>query len=243
MTTLLQVDASPRPGRAGIHLHGSRSRRLTHHFVSAWHEARPNDPVIYRDVGVSPPAPVSVQWIAAAYGSGARQRSGTDAVLAESDTLVDEVIAADVLVLGVPLYNFGMPAGFKAWIDNIVRVDRTVAFDPNRPDDPYLPLLNDRPRTAVLLSSRGGHGFDPGGPMAHSNHLDANLRTALGFIGITELHVIAIEHEEEGGEALARSTRDALARVDALVGRLTAAGQLNQAAAQPHPGVPHSAHG
>ncbi|MFP5307044.1 MAG: FMN-dependent NADH-azoreductase [Gammaproteobacteria bacterium] len=220
MTTLLQLDASPRPGRAGVHRHGSQTRRLTDHFVSCWRARASDTRVIYRDVGVRPPAPVDARWIEAAFGREERYLPWMDAVLAESDALIDEVEAADVLVLGVPLYNFGMPAGFKAWIDNIVRIGRTFGFDPSRPEEPYVPLLRDRPRKAVLLSSRGGHGFDPGGAAAQMNHLDSHLRTVLGFIGIDELHVVAIEHEEDGGEALAASVGAALERVDALVERL-----------------------
>ena len=62
-------------------------------------------------------------------------------VLAESDTLVDELLAADVIVAGVPMYNFGVPAQFKAYIDNIVRVGRTFRFDRSREGEPYWPMV------------------------------------------------------------------------------------------------------
>ena len=141
-------------------------------------------------------------------------------MLAESDRLVDEVIQADVLVLGVPLYNYSYPAAFKAWIDQIVRVERTIYFDPANIDHPVGPLLNDRPRHAVILSSRGGFGLGAGGPLAHLNHLEASVRTALELIGIAHFHEIAIEYQEEGGERLDASVRDALAEVERLVARL-----------------------
>ena len=141
-------------------------------------------------------------------------------VLAESDSLVDEVIQADVLVLGVPLYNYSYPAAFKAWIDQIVRVERTIYFDPANIDHPVGPLLNDRPRHAVILSSRGGFGLGAGGPLAHMNHLEASVRTALELIGIEHFHEIAIEYQEEGGERLDASVRNALAEVERLVARL-----------------------
>ena len=86
------------------------------------------------------------------------------------------------------------------------------------------PLLNDRPRHAVILSSRGGHGLGAGGPLAHMNHLEASVRTALGLIGIEYFHEVAIEYQEEGGERLQRSIRDALAEVESLVGRLQSTG-------------------
>ncbi len=82
--------------------------------------------------------------------------------LAESDQLVDELIAADVLVIGTPLYNFGMPAALKAWIDQIVRPGRTVEVDESKLPDPYVPLLADRPRHAVIPAP-AAHRLCPAG--------------------------------------------------------------------------------
>jgi FMN-dependent NADH-azoreductase len=116
----------------------------------------------------------------------------------------------------MPMYNFGMPSTLKAWVDNIVRIALTFDVDPAR-DDPYIGLLADRPRRAVILTSRGAHGFDGDGAMAAMNHADTALRDVLGFIGITDVEVVAIEHEEEGGEALTQSTAQALRRINVLV--------------------------
>ncbi|WP_111495252.1 FMN-dependent NADH-azoreductase [Marinobacter bohaiensis] len=220
MTRILHLDASARPGRSGTHEHGSHSRRLTHRFVSRWLAARPQDAVTYRDVGAEPPTPVSGEWIEAAFASPEKYQPWMDDVLAESDALIDEVIGADVLVLGVPLYNFSMPSAFKAWIDNIVRVRRTVDFDPDNHDEPFTPLLADRPRKVILLSSRGGHQQDPGGRFAHMNHLESSVRTALDFIGLTDVQNTAIEYQEAGGELLAASIRAAEDWVDARVREL-----------------------
>jgi len=117
-------------------------------------------------------------------------------------------------------WPFGMPAALKAWIDQVVRPGRTVDVDESNPLDPYAPRLADRPRHAVILTARGGVGFDVGGEMAHMNHLEPNLITALGFIGITRVHQIAIEGQEVGGELLAESVKQALGKVDALVAEL-----------------------
>ncbi len=226
MTRLLHLDASPRPGRAGTHDHGSHTRRLTHHFVSRWRTLEPDAEIVYRDIGANPPPLTSVEWIEAAFTPAENRSESMQSVLAESDTLASEVEQADILVLGVPMYNFGPPAAFKAWVDNIVRLGRTVDYDPQYGDHPYLPLTHyiplmaDRPRHAVLLSSRGDHGFDPGGRLGELNHMEPGARTALQFIGIGGFHSIAIEHQEEGGEALAASTESALARIDRLVEQL-----------------------
>lgn len=220
MPHLLHLDASARPGLAGKDLHGSHSRNLSQRFVSQWLARRAQDSVTYRDIGQNPPTIIDHDWIAAAFTADEQREPWMHDTLQESELLIDELLAADVLVIGTPLYNFSMPAALKAWIDQIVRTDRTVAFDASNPLDPYLPLLADRPRHAVILTARGGVGFDAGGQMAHMNHLESSLITALGFIGITRVHQIAIEGQEVGGELLAASVAQALSQVDALVERL-----------------------
>jgi FMN-dependent NADH-azoreductase len=215
-TQLLHIDSSARPGRAGEHPHGSHSRRLSHAFVSRWQAARPGDAVVYRDLALSPPVPVQHEWIPAAFTPESQRTPAQQAVLAESDALVRELQAADVLVVGLPMYNFGMPAPLKAWVDGIVRIGLTFGFEPGR-DNPYIPMLADRPRRAILLTSRGGQGFNLGGALASMNHADTALRDVLAFIGITDVHTVAVEHEEEGGEALAASVKQALRAVDTVV--------------------------
>ncbi|NKQ10966.1 FMN-dependent NADH-azoreductase [Pseudomonas sp. SST3] len=220
MTHLLHLDASARPGLAGKDAHGSHSRNISQRFVSQWLSRRAQDSVSYRDIGQNPPSFVSHDWIAAAFTPEERREPWMKEALAESDQLVDELIAADVLVIGTPLYNFGMPAALKAWIDQVVRLGRTIGFDESIQPDPYVPMLADRPRHAVILTARGGIGFGPGGEMAHMNHLEPSLATALGFIGITRMHQIAIEGQELGGELLATSVAQAQRQVDALVAEL-----------------------
>lgn len=213
---LLHIDSSARPGRAGEHPHGSHSRRLSHAFVTRWLAAHPGDAVVYRDLAAAPPTPVQHAWIPAAFTPAAQRLPAQHAALEESDALVRELQQADVVVIGMPMYNFGMPSTLKAWVDAIVRIALTFDMDPARAD-PYIGLLADRPRRAVILTARGAHGFDAGGDQAAMNHADTALRDVLGFIGITDVELVAIEHEEEGGEALTQSTRQALRRIDALV--------------------------
>lgn len=227
MTYLLHLDASARPGLAGKDNHGSHSRNLTHRFVSQWQSRGAQDSINYRDIGQNPPSFIDHDWIASAFTPEDRQEAWMKDALAESDLLVDELVTADVLVIGTPLYNFGMPAALKAWIDQVVRLGRTVGIDEPKHPDPYVPLLGDRPRHAVILTARGGIGFGPGGEMAHMNHLEPNLVTALNFIGITHIHQIAIEGQETGGDVLAASVAQALRQVDVLVAELQAALDAN----------------
>lgn len=228
MPHILHLDASARPGLAGKDQHGSHSRNLSHRFASQWLARRAQDSLTYRDIGQNPPSIIDHDWIAASFTPEEQREPWMRETLAESDQLVDELLAADVLVLGTPLYNFGMPAALKAWIDQIVRPGRTVDIDDSNPLDPYVPMLADRPRHAVILTARGGIGFDVGGAMAHMNHLEPNLITALGFIGITRVHQIAIEGQEVGGELLAESVAQGLNKVDALVAQLQRALQANR---------------
>lgn len=220
MPHLLHLDASARAGRSNEQTHGSHTRRLSARFVDTWKTLRPDDPVTYRDIGLSPPSPVSGDWIHAAFTPVAQREPWMREVLSESDRLIDELLAADVIVAGVPMYNFGVPAGFKAYIDNIVRVGRTFGFDRARPGVPYWPLLADMGKQLVVLSARGDHGYAPGERIEAMNHVEPSIRTTFGYIGIDRMHAVAVEYDEFGGDRLARSLRDAESRVDQLATRL-----------------------
>jgi FMN-dependent NADH-azoreductase len=190
--------------------------------MERWTAARPGDRVIRRDVGLEPPPPVTGAWIHAAFTRPDARTDEMHETLRLSDQLTDELIAADLIVAGVPLYNFGVPAQMKAYIDNIVRVGRTFGFDRSRPGEPYWPLLTPYGKTLVVLSSRGDFGYGPDERIAHMNHAEPHLRTAFGYIGITDLRGVAIEYDEFADERLARSIAEAEAGVDALVDRLLA---------------------
>lgn len=235
---ILHIDASARPGRSDTDLHGSHTRRLSARFVERWQKARPADRIDYLDVGQQPPAHVDGRWIHAAFTPPASREPWMAEALAESDRLVDQLVAADLVVIGLPMYNFSVPAQFKAWIDNIVRVGRTFGFDRSRGAVPYWPMLADMGKRVVLLGARGDHGYDAGGRIAHLNHTESSVRSALGYIGITEVFEAAVESDEFGGEQLAQSLRRAEQRVDDLVdallgprGRIAAADTTLSAAA------------
>ena len=222
MATLLHIDTSARPGRSGIDPHGSHTRRLSARFVERWRAARPDDRIDYLDVGRTPPSPVTGEWVHAAFTPAASRAPWMHEALAESDRLVDQLIAADLIVVGLPMYNFGVPAPFKAYIDNIVRVGRTFGFDRARGEQPYWPLLAGTGKRLVLLSARGDFGYGKGQRIAHLNHVEASVRSVFGYIGITEVHEVAVEYDEFGGERLAQSLAQAERGVDLLVDALSA---------------------
>src|SRR5690554_260923 len=223
MATLLHIDASARPGRSNIDAYGSHTRRLTRQFVDRWRAQRPEDAVIYRDVGSTPPSPVTGSWIHAAFTPAEQREPWMHEVLAESDALIDELLLADVLVLGVPMYNFNVPAPFKAYIDNIVRVGRSFGFDRKRSGAPYWPMLSHYGKRVALISSRGDFGYDPGERIAKMNHVEPSIRTALGYIGITDIHCIAAEYDEFRGDRLETSLAKASTEIDRLVDAMLSA--------------------
>lgn len=214
--TILHIDASARPGRSEAVKYGSHTRRLSSRFVDRWLATRPDTRVIYRDVGQRPPSPVSAEWIAAAFDSTGQ---GNHAALAESNTLAQELLNADLIVVGAPMYNFGIPAQLKAWIDNVVRVGLTFGFDHTRGASRYWPLLPPG-KQLVILSSRGDTGYGPGGDVEHLNLVDRSLATPLEFLGVAKTHSIAIENDELGEQHLRDSIAKAEAAVDELVDRL-----------------------
>ena len=212
MKTLLHLDASARLSR-------SHSRRLSARFRDAWQARRPGDRILRRDLGLEAPPPVTEAWIAAAFTRPERRTPEMHRALAVSDALVDELETAEVIFAGVPMYNFGIPAPMKAWIDNIVRVGRTFGFDRSRRGVPYWPLLSGK--RLVLLTARGDGGYD--GPLSHMNHVEPHLRTVFGYIGITEVDTVAVEYDEFGDERLEGSLAEAESAVDALAASITEA--------------------
>lgn len=214
MTTVLHLDASGRTER-------SLSRRLSRQFVDAWLAHRPSTRVIRRDLAADPPPFVTEAWVAAAFTAPERRDAAMRATLAWSDAAIAEVEAADLIVIGTPMYNYGMPAALKAWLDQVIRVGRTFSFDLERGDWPVLPTLAGK--RLVVLSARGEFGFALGGARESSNHLDPHIATCAGFLGVAReaIRTIAVEYQEFRDERHERSLADAAAATEALAGELS----------------------
>jgi FMN-dependent NADH-azoreductase len=207
MPHLLHIDASPRGER-------SHSRRMTREFAEQWKQAHPNDTVTYRDIGRNPIPHVDESWIAAAFTSPEQHTSELRAALHLSDLLVEEFLAADVYVMGVPMYNFSVPSTFKAYIDQIVRVGRTWLFEPEDPELPYKPLVHNK--KMFVITARGDGGYDAGGRNEKWNHQDPYIVTAFGFMGITDITFVHVENDEYGGQKLAESISNARSKIAEL---------------------------
>jgi FMN-dependent NADH-azoreductase len=216
---ILHLDSSARSGISGRDRHGSHSRRLSRRFIDRWSMDRPLDTIVYRNVGLAPPAPVSEDWIAAAFCPPAQRSNAQKASLAESDKMAAELVAADLVVIGTPMYNFGLPAQLKAWIDNVVRVGVTFGFDRSRPGEPYWPMLRPGKRL-VILTARGDYGYDNGGRLAKMNLVEVGLKVPLAYLGVTDCDAIAVEYDEFADDRLASSIAIAEGKVDQLVERL-----------------------
>ena len=213
MKTVLQINSSARVAR-------SHTRYLVELFITRWRTLRPLDIIISREIGTRPPPAISEQWIAAAFRPAQERTKGMKELLALSDALVDELTAADLIVLGAPMYNFGMPSQLKAYVDQVIRVGRTFELDTSNQKQPYKPLLTDK--RMVVLTSSGDAGYEPGGPNAHMNHLDPHIRTAFGFIGITDIDFVGVGYDEFPDDRIKYSLSAAESAIGKLVGRLAA---------------------
>ncbi|MBC7800075.1 MAG: NAD(P)H-dependent oxidoreductase [Gemmatimonadaceae bacterium] len=226
MATLLHIDASVRSDR-------SLSRALSRAFVDRWTAHRPADAVLRRDVGAAPPPYIDGVWIAAVWTPSDRRTEAQRLALAASDELIAELEAADVVVIGTPMHNYGMPAMLKAWIDQVIRVGRTYSYDLARGDWPLAPLLSGK--SLVLLTSSGEFGFAPGGIREGWNHLDTHVRTLSGYLGAATFHHIGIEYQGFGDEQRLHSVAAAHARIPQLVEEVAAVTNCGSGAGERSP--------
>ena len=174
--TLLHLDASPRGER-------SYSRRLGQKFHAAWKAAHPGATVISHDVGREPPPFVSEAWVEGAFAPADQQSPAAREAIGVSNRYVDELLAANEVVITTPIFNLSIPAALKAWIDQIVRVGRTFEMK----DGGYRGLASGK-RAIVIVAS--GSDFRPTSPAGAYNFLEPYLRAVLGFIGITTVEFV-----------------------------------------------------
>ncbi|HIK18563.1 MAG TPA: FMN-dependent NADH-azoreductase [Leptolyngbyaceae cyanobacterium M33_DOE_097] len=187
MANLLQLDSSPRGDR-------SVSRMLTKEFVNTFQLTHPNASIVYRDLGRFPVPVVSEDWIAAAFSAPTDYTPAMAEAIRVSNELVDEFLAAEYYVVGVPMYNFGIPATFKAYLDQIIRVGRTFAVDES---GNYQGLVTGK--KMVIITARGGT-YPKDTPYHAYDMQEPYLRLAFGFIGITDIQVIHADNLMAKGE-------------------------------------------
>jgi FMN-dependent NADH-azoreductase len=219
MKTILHIDTSARRTDNAVLDYNSISKRLSAHFMDKWLTSNTDDNVIYRDIGLNPPPYIDQDWIAAVFTPEEKQSVEQKRLLALSDTLIEELNQADILLISAPMYNYGMPAVLKSWFDHIVRIGKTFTFDLTRGDFPIEPIMSGK--TLVLITSSGEFGFEVGGIREHMNHLGPHVKTASGYLGVEEFYEVKSEYQEFADDRHERSVKEAYKKIDELVRELS----------------------
>ena len=183
---LLRIDSSAR--------RNSVSRQLTGRFVEAWQQEHPDGTAIERDLATTALPHITDEWAHAVYSDPATLTTEQKLVLQLSDELVEELVQADTILIGAPMYNFAIPAPLKAWIDQIVRVGKTDLFAAGGPQG----IL--KGKKVYVVTSRGG-AFRPGTPTERFDYQEPYLRHILAFIGLTDVTFIHAENQKPGEQA------------------------------------------
>ncbi|MCW2267603.1 FMN-dependent NADH-azoreductase [compost metagenome] len=198
MSRVLVIESSARQ-------QDSISRQLTRDFVSQWQAANPTDPITLRDLAVNPVPHLDANLLGG-WMKPEDQRNGDELqALARSNELTDEVLAADVLVLAAPMYNFTIPSTLKAWLDHVLRAGITFKYTETGPQG----LLTGK--KAYILTARGG--IHAG---ASSDHQEPYLRQVMAFIGIHDVTFIHAEGLNLGGDFHEKGLNQAKAQLAAV---------------------------
>lgn len=189
MTQLLHIDSS-------ILGSNSVSRQLTAQIVDSWRAAHPDTQASYLNLAVNAPSHLSVDSLGFRMPAGSTLTDVQQRENALSEALVLQFLAADVIVVGAPLYNFTVPTQLKAWIDRVAQVGRTFSYTATGP----VGLAGGK--TVVIASTRGGaySTSDAGNAMEHQ---ESYLKTVFGFFGITDIRIVRAEGLAMGDAAKA----------------------------------------
>ena len=187
----------------------SVSRQLSAETVAAWVAAHPDTEVDYLDLAVDTPPHFGID----AMGFRTGQAATTDAQRVQnaiSEKLVSQFLAADVVVIGAPFYNFTIPSQLKSWIDRVLQAGRTFRYTANGPEG----LAGDK--TVIVVESRGGiYSASEGGRAAE--HQETYLQTIFGFVGIHNVQFVRAEGLGMGPDARAAGIANGQADIARVV--------------------------
>jgi FMN-dependent NADH-azoreductase len=202
---LLHIDSSPLGGN-------SVSRELTRRAVAQWRAAHPAVSVDYLDLAKDAPNHLNQDSLGFRMGVNAEGLSDVQRRENEvSERLVSQFLAADVIVVGAPLYNFSVPTQLKAWVDRIAQAGRTFKYTEKGP----VGLAGGK--TVIIASSRGG--MYAGNPMMEAlEHQESYLKTVFGFFGITDVRIVRAEGVAMGDEAKKKALEIADVAIRAAAG-------------------------
>lgn len=180
MTQILRIDSSSR-------LQGSHSRGLADYFQSTWINRYPDDEIVIRDLVKTPIPHISDVTIAGYYTPTEKQTEAMKIATKLSDKLISELQSSDILLLSVPMYNFSVPSALKAWIDQIVRINRTFAYDGTN----FSGLVT--VKRVYVICAYGASGYTNDGPFSAFNFLQPYLTSLFSFLGIPEIEFFNIQ--------------------------------------------------
>ena len=194
-------------------LESSVTRRLTTHFVRRWREHFPGGTVIARDLGASPPPHPDAVVLEAAALPAAVRNSRQQAAAKLADVLLEELEAADVVLIGAPMYNFSVPSTLKAWFDLVSRPGRTFRYGPAGHEG----LVSGK--TVVAVTARGGFYQNAGSSDAASDLQEALILSFFRFMGLDDIRFV--HAEGQGIDPVTAQTHEQRARA-AIDGMLDA---------------------
>lgn len=193
---------------AGLFADQSVSTQLSTQVVGRLTQASPDATVVTRNVAQDPVTHLDAEILMAASVAEDERSEEQQRELAVTETLLDELFAADVLVIGAPMYNFGIPSQLKAWVDRIAQAGRTFKYTENGPQG----LLTGK--RAYVASARGG--FYSSGDTAAMDHQESYMKTLLGFVGITDVTIVRAEGVNISDSQREESLQSAADSIDAL---------------------------
>ena len=212
---LLRIDSSARAS--------SESRRLTGRLVQEWKAGHPGGDVVERDLSTTVLPHITDEWLAT-YGDPAKLTAEQRQYLSISDELIEELRAADTVVIGAPMYNFNISWELKAWIDQVVRFGKTIVYGATGPKG----LLNGK--KAVVITARGG-SYPAGTSRGALDFQEPYLRhvlTTLGFSDVTFIHAENLkgaEAESSRAAAIAAIQQTVRQGTESETGELVGAAQ------------------
>jgi FMN-dependent NADH-azoreductase len=202
MPSLLRIDASSRRD-------SSHSRALADAFESAWAKRFPGAKVMRRDLAANPLPHIHEATIAGFYMPADKLDDTLKGAVGLSDELIEEVNAADTILIATPMYNFAVPSALKSWIDQIVRINRTFSYDGTN----FTGLV--RARRVVVVAAFGAGGY--GGAMAAADFLTPYLKFLFAFLGVSDVTVIPAEATTADAITVATNVDRAKADIRKLV--------------------------
>ena len=188
----------------------SVSRTLSSEIAARQASLYPGIEILYRDLATDAALHLSAAHLAAWQGTPVEDAAlGKD--LASGGAHLDELFAADIIVIGAPMYNFSIPSQLKAWIDRVVVAGKTFRYAESGAPEGLLP----KGKKAFIASSRGGV-YTGGSPAAALEHHDSYLTSILAFIGIADVTIVRAEGLARGPDAKAAALAKARAEIAAL---------------------------